>query len=72
MNTIIVTTGDVMIRERHVVTQPSERGRPCVQPLIQHKPCPAVPCYTWHHGPWGSCNLQVRSGASISWKYVCH
>jgi hypothetical protein len=26
-----------------------------------------VPCYTWHRGSWGSCNLQVRSGTYITW-----
>ncbi|PSN29270.1 Thrombospondin type-1 domain-containing protein 7A, partial [Blattella germanica] len=26
--------------------------------LLQHKPCPALPCYTWHRSNWGTCDLQ--------------
>ncbi|KDR24128.1 Thrombospondin type-1 domain-containing protein 7B [Zootermopsis nevadensis] len=51
-------TGGVMVRERRVVTQPSEGGRPCPEPFIQHKSCPALPCYAWHRGSWDSCDLQ--------------
>ncbi|CAG2060238.1 unnamed protein product, partial [Timema podura] len=50
-------TASTMMRYRYIVTNPSEKGRPCPLPLIQHKPCPAVPCYTWDRGDWDTCSL---------------
>nr|CAD7572385.1 unnamed protein product [Timema californicum] len=50
-------TASTMMRYRYIVTNPSEKGRPCPLPLIQHKPCPAIPCYTWDRGDWDTCSL---------------
>ncbi|XP_067130629.1 thrombospondin type-1 domain-containing protein 7A-like isoform X2 [Centruroides vittatus] len=47
-----------MIRSRHVIQPPSERGQPCLQPLIQHKPCPFNPCYYWSSSNWSDCILK--------------
>nr|CAD7411229.1 unnamed protein product [Timema poppensis] len=52
-------TASTMMRYRYIVTNPSEKGRPCPLPLIQHKPCPAVPCYTWDRGDWDTCSLHA-------------
>ncbi|XP_063229191.1 thrombospondin type-1 domain-containing protein 7A-like [Bacillus rossius redtenbacheri] len=55
------STGSVMTRVRHVVTNPSEKGRPCPRPLAQRKPCAATPCYSWARGAWAACDLQVSA-----------
>ncbi|XP_068083868.1 thrombospondin type-1 domain-containing protein 7B [Anabrus simplex] len=51
------STGSKMLRYRYIVTNPSQKGRPCPLPLVQHKPCPALPCYAWERGQWSSCDL---------------
>nr|CAD7426297.1 unnamed protein product [Timema monikensis] len=56
---MIVIAASTMMRYRYIVTNPSEKGRPCPLPLIQHKPCPAVPCYTWDRGDWDTCTLHA-------------
>lgn len=47
-------------RHAFIGTNPSSSGRPCPSPLLQWKPCPAVPCYSWQPGPWTPCQLHVR------------
>ncbi|XP_075225413.1 thrombospondin type-1 domain-containing protein 7A-like [Lycorma delicatula] len=44
-------------RHAFIGTNPSSSGRPCPSPLLQWKPCPAVPCYSWQPGPWTPCQL---------------
>ncbi|XP_054260593.1 thrombospondin type-1 domain-containing protein 7A-like [Macrosteles quadrilineatus] len=44
-------------RHAFISTNPSSSGRPCPSPLVQWKPCPAVPCYSWQTGPWSECQL---------------
>ncbi|CAL4060403.1 unnamed protein product, partial [Meganyctiphanes norvegica] len=51
----------VMARRRFLSVNPSESGRPCPRRLEDHKPCPALPCYTWERGPWSPCHLQGGS-----------
>ncbi|CAH0388371.1 unnamed protein product [Bemisia tabaci] len=38
-------------------TRPSQTGRKCPAPEEQWKPCPAVPCYSWHASKWSACQL---------------
>ncbi|XP_076059531.1 thrombospondin type-1 domain-containing protein 7B-like [Oratosquilla oratoria] len=50
-----------MTRQRYISVNPSERGRPCPASLLQTRPCPALPCYTWERGPWSGCRLEGGS-----------
>ncbi|KAL1139411.1 hypothetical protein AAG570_006395 [Ranatra chinensis] len=47
-----------MSRHAVISTNPSASGRPCPK-LIQWKPCPATPCYSWQPSPWSQCQLHV-------------
>lgn len=47
-----------MVRSRQVIQPPSERGQPCLQPLIQHKPCSFNPCFYWKISNWSECILK--------------
>ncbi|CAH1396828.1 unnamed protein product [Nezara viridula] len=49
-----------MSRHALIGTNPSTSGRSCPV-LLQWKPCPAVPCYSWQAGPWTSCQLHGAS-----------
>ncbi|XP_047103075.1 thrombospondin type-1 domain-containing protein 7A-like [Schistocerca piceifrons] len=51
------SAGSAMNRYRFVMTNNSPSGRACPRDLVQRKPCPAIPCYTWYRGPWSECNL---------------
>lgn len=48
----------VIIRRRRVTVNPSSTGRPCPTLMMQRKPCPAQPCYFWHHTSWSECVLE--------------
>jgi hypothetical protein len=52
-------SGSSMRRVRHISTNPSEMGRACPIELIQHKPCPVIPCFSWHRSEWSKCDLHV-------------
>uniref|UniRef100_A0A147BC09 Putative thrombospondin type-1 domain-containing protein 7a isoform x2 n=1 Tax=Ixodes ricinus TaxID=34613 RepID=A0A147BC09_IXORI len=50
------TFGD-QVRQRQIIQNSSDAGRPCPSSLVQRKPCPFKPCYYWTIGGWSQCDL---------------
>ncbi|XP_068186329.1 thrombospondin type-1 domain-containing protein 7B [Antennarius striatus] len=46
------------VRTRRILQEAHEEGRPCPNQLIQIKPCPIRPCYTWLLSDWSSCIVE--------------
>ena len=46
-----------MTRTRVGTTEASPSGRPCPSVLLQSRPCPSRPCYSWQKSAW-TCDLQ--------------
>ncbi len=47
------------VRTRRILQEAHEEGRPCPNQLIQTKPCPIRPCYTWLLSDWSPCTVEV-------------
>ncbi|XP_077563827.1 thrombospondin type-1 domain-containing protein 7A-like isoform X4 [Haemaphysalis longicornis] len=62
------------VRNREIIQNASETGRPCPSSLIQRKPCPFKPCYHWSVGGWSQCDLNgADCGFGIRTRDVsCH
>ncbi|CAJ1071311.1 thrombospondin type-1 domain-containing protein 7B [Xyrichtys novacula] len=44
-------------RTRRILQDAHEGGRPCPTLLVQTRPCPIMPCYTWLLSDWSPCTV---------------
>lgn len=59
------------VRTRRILQEAHEEGRPCPNQLLQTKPCPIRPCYTWLLSDWSPCTVEV-SPALWMLDLICH
>ncbi|XP_041663347.1 thrombospondin type-1 domain-containing protein 7B [Cheilinus undulatus] len=54
------------VRTRRILQESHEEGRPCPTQLVQTKPCPIKPCYTWLLSDWSPCIVEgARCGEGL-------